>query len=227
MTPRFDAVAFDLFGTLIPEWERGVWDGLLSEMADALGMKAEPFAEQWGRTSDARLTGTYRSIRENLAELAPAATDAQLDDAVARRQSVMERLVRPFDDVAPTLRHLRDRGLRTALVSMCSPEVPELWRSLPEARLIDAEVFSSEDGVRKPDPAIYALAAERLAVPAERILYVGDGSFGELTGAAAAGMTAILIRHAHEAELVIERAEEDMEWPEEPIDSLAGVLDRL
>ena len=224
---RFDAVAFDLFGTLIPEWERAVWDRLLHDMADALGLPREDFAEAWGATSDARLTGGFSTIRENLRVIAPEVSDGRLDEAVARRQRVMEELVRPLPDVEPTLRHVKERGLRTAVVSMCSPEVPELWRSLPESRLIDAEVFSSEDGVRKPDPAIYALAAERLGVPAERILYVGDGSFGELTGAAAAGMTAVLIRHAHEAEQVIERAEEDLDWPDDPIDTLGGILAHL
>jgi putative hydrolase of the HAD superfamily len=224
---RFDAVAFDLFGTLIPEWEAETWGRLLDEMADALGMERAPFHAAWGETSEPRLTGGYATLRDNLEAIAPGATPAQVDVALARRQAVMEALVRPLDDVEPTLRHLRDRGLRIALVSMCSPEVPELWRALPVSELFDVEVFSSEDGVRKPHPEIYALAAERLGVPPQRVLYVGDGSFGELTGAAAAGMTAVLIRHAADTERVIARAEEDLAWTEPAIDSVSGVLDRL
>jgi putative hydrolase of the HAD superfamily len=224
---QFDAVAFDLFGTLIDEWTVEQWRECLDDMADALGMPADAFGDAWRATAEPRLTGGYGSIRENLQVIHPEASAGALDDAVARRQAVMEAMVRPRPDVEPTLRHLRERGLGTALVSMCSPEVPGLWRALPVAGLMDVEVFSSEDGVRKPDPAIYALAAERLRVPAERVLYVGDGSFGELTGAAAAGMTAVLIRAAHEAELVIERAEEDVDWDEPSVDSLHGVLDLL
>jgi putative hydrolase of the HAD superfamily len=35
-------------------------------------------------------------------------------------------------------------------------------------------VISSQVGLRKPDPAIYRLAAEKLAVPPERIVFVDD-----------------------------------------------------
>jgi putative hydrolase of the HAD superfamily len=38
----------------------------------------------------------------------------------------------------------------------------------------DAVVISSQVGLRKPDPAIYRLAAEKLAVPPERIVFVDD-----------------------------------------------------
>jgi len=224
---RFDAVAFDLFGTLIDEWTVEVWQRCLADMAEAVGMPTQAFGDVWRETAEPRLTGGYASIRENLEVIAPEAAPDALDEAVARRQRVMEAMVFPRPDVEPTLRHLRERGLRTALVSMCSPEVPELWRALPVAQLIDVEVFSSEDGVRKPEPAIYALAAERLGVPAERVLYVGDGSFGELTGASAAGMTAVLIRAAHEAELVIARAEEDVDWTGPTVATIEEVLAHL
>ena len=35
-------------------------------------------------------------------------------------------------------------------------------------------VISGEEGIRKPEPAIYALAAERLGLPAEAIVFVDD-----------------------------------------------------
>ncbi len=224
---RFDAVAFDLFGTLIDEWTVEQWRECLDGMAGALGMPEEDFGDAWRATAEPRLTGGYGSIRENLQVIHPDTAAAALDEAVARRQAVMAAMVRPRPDVEATLWQLRERGLRTALVSMCSPEVPGLWRALPAAGLIDVEVFSSEDGLRKPDPAIYALAAQRLGVPAERVLYVGDGSFGELTGAVAAGMTAVRIRAAHEAELVIQRAEEDVDWSGPSVATIEEVLTHL
>jgi beta-phosphoglucomutase-like phosphatase (HAD superfamily) len=61
-------------------------------------------------------------------------------------------------------------------------------------KLIDAAIFSSETGLRKPDPAIYLAATEALGVEPGRCLYCGDGAYGELTGATAVGMTAVLIR---------------------------------
>jgi FMN phosphatase YigB (HAD superfamily) len=35
-------------------------------------------------------------------------------------------------------------------------------------------VISSQVGLRKPEPAIYRLAAEELAIPPERIVFVDD-----------------------------------------------------
>ena len=55
-------------------------------------------------------------------------------------------------------------------------------------------MLSFDAGLAKPDPRIYELAVRGLGVRAERCLYVGDGSDGELSGAAKAGMTAGLIR---------------------------------
>jgi epoxide hydrolase-like predicted phosphatase len=40
--------------------------------------------------------------------------------------------------------------------------------------LFDATVISGEIGMRKPDPEIYALAAERLGLPPDQIVFVDD-----------------------------------------------------
>jgi epoxide hydrolase-like predicted phosphatase len=40
--------------------------------------------------------------------------------------------------------------------------------------MFDVTVISGELGMRKPDPAIYALAAERLGLPAQEIVFVDD-----------------------------------------------------
>ncbi|HVL95550.1 MAG TPA: HAD family phosphatase [Solirubrobacteraceae bacterium] len=40
--------------------------------------------------------------------------------------------------------------------------------------LFDATVISGEVGIRKPDPAIYALAAERLGLPPAEVVFVDD-----------------------------------------------------
>ena len=40
--------------------------------------------------------------------------------------------------------------------------------------LFDATVISGEEGMRKPEPAIYELAAERLGLPAHEIVFVDD-----------------------------------------------------
>jgi epoxide hydrolase-like predicted phosphatase len=59
--------------------------------------------------------------------------------------------------------------------------------------LFDAWVISSEVGLRKPDPEIYELAAERIGVPAAACVYIDDLP-GNLKPARALGMATVLHR---------------------------------
>ena len=67
----------------------------------------------------------------------------------------------------------------------------------------DAVVESSREGLRKPDPRIYALACERLGVAADRCVYLDDLGIN-CKPAAAMGMTAIKV--ADEAQALTDLA---------------------
>jgi putative hydrolase of the HAD superfamily len=121
-----------------------------------------------------------------------------------------------------TLRWLRDERHPTALISMCAPDAPPLWRTSPFAGLVDVEVFSSEVGLRKPDAEIYLHACERLGVEPSTCLYVGDGSYRELSGAAAVGMHPVLILDPAIDPDTISRPDVE-EWAGPRIGSLAEV----
>jgi epoxide hydrolase-like predicted phosphatase len=82
----------------------------------------------------------------------------------------------------------RRGGVRTGLLS-------NSWGSggYPRDRfveLFDVLVISGEVGLRKPDPAIYALAAQRLGVPAGECVFVDDLDVN-VRAAEAAGMHGI------------------------------------
>jgi len=49
----------------------------------------------------------------------------------------------------------------------------------------DAVVTSAEAGIRKPDPRIFALALDRLRIPPERALHIGDDEIDEQAARAA------------------------------------------
>lgn len=86
------------------------------------------------------------------------------------------------------LRAARRKGVRTGLLSN-SWGVDRYDRShFPE--LFDAVVISGEEGIRKPDVAIYELAVRRMALPAGEIVFVDDLA-GNLGPAAGLGMTTI------------------------------------
>jgi putative hydrolase of the HAD superfamily len=104
---------------------------------------------------------------------------------------------------------------------MCAPDTPALWHASPLGGSIDVLVFSSEVGLRKPGAAIYLAATERLGVEPGACLYVGDGSYRELSGAAAVGMTPVRIVDPAEGEAVL-RPDRD-HWQGTAIRSLAEV----
>lgn len=65
---------------------------------------------------------------------------------------------------------------------------PRLARS-PLAAVVDVVVISEEVGVAKPDPAIFALALERMGGPAKRdVLVIGDSLSSDIAGGIAAGL---------------------------------------
>lgn len=67
------------------------------------------------------------------------------------------------------------RHMPTALLSNTVPEWREgLRRRVDMDALFDVVVESSEVGMRKPEPRIYALLEERLGLPGEALLFVDD-----------------------------------------------------
>jgi putative hydrolase of the HAD superfamily len=56
---------------------------------------------------------------------------------------------------------------------------------------VDAVLISEAEGVRKPDPAIFHRAAERLGVRPNECCFVGDHPIVDISGAEAAGLRAV------------------------------------
>jgi putative hydrolase of the HAD superfamily len=95
------------------------------------------------------------------------------------------------------VRALRRPGLRIGLLSN---SVGNAYDPALLEELFDAWVISSEVGLRKPDPAIYELAAERLGLPPAACVFVDDLP-GNLKPARALGMATVLHRGDAEATL--------------------------
>jgi putative hydrolase of the HAD superfamily len=90
-------------------------------------------------------------------------------------EGIVERLfgqIGPDEAMIGAVRAARAAGLRTGLLSN-SWRVEDYDRALLE-ELFDAWVISGEVGLRKPDPAIYALTLERLDLPAEACVFIDD-----------------------------------------------------
>jgi putative hydrolase of the HAD superfamily len=211
------AVVFDLWDTLVDydvEGARSYQD----RVARRLGRDPEEFAPIWREGRPARDNG---SLREYLAAL--GATGAVVDELVTLRRESTRAMLRPRPGAVETLHELRDRGLRTGLISVCSEDVPDVWPETPFAALFDATVFSCSVGLRKPDPRIYQLATEQLGIEPSQAVFVGDGANDELAGAERVGMRAVLIHRPDEEPLW----EEACAWSGARITSVPGLLSLL
>jgi putative hydrolase of the HAD superfamily len=229
----FDAVVFDLFGTLVPEFSRTDFFRAVRAAADRLGCDREAFELEWSRTAVLRQTGAYpggieENVRAIVASLGGAepAPDA-VREALAPRDVLYDRWFHPRDGALETLREVKSRGYPVALVSMCAPDTPARWRASHMAPFADVTIFSSETGLRKPNAEIYLAACDALSVEPDRCLYCGDGAYGELSGAVGVGMTAYLIRppDLDVAHALTPEPEED--WSGPSIADLRELLDLL
>jgi putative hydrolase of the HAD superfamily len=110
---------------------------------------------------------------------------------------------RAFDDAAPAMRGLRDRGLRLAVVSNWDCSLREVLDAAGLLELVDAVVASAEAGAAKPDPAPFRAALGALGLEPGEVVHVGDSEDNDVAGAEAAGIRAILLDRGGSADRAI------------------------
>lgn len=109
-------------------------------------------------------------------------------------ETMMETIrFRAFDDAAPALGALRDRGLKLVCVSNWDISLGEVLGRVGLGSLFDGVVTSAATGVRKPDPAIFAAALELADCTADEAVHVGDTLEEDVAGAGAAGIRGLLL----------------------------------
>ena len=95
---------------------------------------------------------------------------------------------------ARVLDAVRDAGLRTAAISNTEDgRLEELMRLVGLADRFDFLLDSFVVGLRKPDPAIFHLALERLGLEPAEAVYVGDSYGHDALPALAVGLGAVLV----------------------------------
>jgi len=191
----FKALIFDLFHTLT---------GLESERADlpwtsdVLGIDRHRWNEALTTRSRWRLTGEEQDPFTIVATLARAIDPDIPEDRIREASSL--RLLRfrqsmlgiPAGNVE-TLRALRARGFRLALLSNADVTEIAAWQESPLAGLFEVEIFSCTAGCVKPERAIYEKCLAALGLSGPDCLFVGDGGSNELVGAREAGMSTVFV----------------------------------
>ncbi len=206
------AVLFDLGNTLVryyghPQWpeviaaamaevraalesqgrlgisDAAIWDAVRAEDHEAANHRVRP------------LEGRLRRIFQ----LRDRPADEELDLALCRAfLKPIFALAHRYADTLPVLKALRAQGLALVIVSNTpwgSPAEP--WRE-ELARLglqdaVDMTVFCRDVGWRKPARPIFRRALERLGLPPEACLFVGDHPVWDVEGPRRVGIKALRI----------------------------------
>jgi putative hydrolase of the HAD superfamily len=194
--PRLQAVCLDIDDTLIdfttaarkalcgmigrddmwPAWQRMTEEHVARVVAGEL----DPGSMRLARTK-AFLTDLGAVVDDELAHRLEDRRRAEVDEAWAL-----------FDDVVPCLDWLQAAGLKVAAVTNASgPHQRDKLNALGIARFFDTVVIAGELGAAKPDPQIFRAACDRLDVPAQEALHVGDRLDVDAVGARDAGLLGV------------------------------------
>lgn len=174
-----EACVFDAYGTLFDV------ASVTHVAADALGARAPALADLW-RGKQLQYTwlrglgGRHADFRQVTGEALDFALQSLAIDVPGLRERLMQAYlsVAAYPEVAATLRTLKARGLRLAILSNGTPAM--LQAAAEHAGIADAfdAILSVEQvGVFKPHPAVYALAASHFALPAEKICFLSSNGW--------------------------------------------------
>ena len=189
---KIQAVIFDMYETLVTQFESPLYYG--TQIAQDLGLAPEEFLPGWRAMEEQRATGklAFEAVMETLMREQGVYTPERHRQVVAKRIAIQaDCFAHLHPGILPMLSALKEKGIKIGLITNCFSEEARLIRESELFPFFDAPCLSWEVGVRKPDPAIYHVCMEKLGIPAENCLYVGDGGSQELETACSLGMQAV------------------------------------
>lgn len=176
------------------------WDGVVVDSSRHHERSWEILAEQRGLPlpSDHFKRGFGKKNNFIIPDLGWATEPAEVDALADAKENLYRSLVRehgiePLPGVHGLLAALRDEGIPAAIGSSTERANLDLLLDLMGLREFFAAIVSGEEVAHgKPDPAIFLLAAQRLAVPAPDCLVIEDALVG-IEAAHAAGMPVLAV----------------------------------
>jgi putative hydrolase of the HAD superfamily len=202
------AIFFDLNGTLVDHGGAGeailvtcravaaARPGLDPDRLAAAN--ADVWRDYWPQVEDRWNVGVLDGAAISLEAWTRALRACGCDDAALARLATdalrrhARDTVRLFDDARELLGWLAGAGLPLAVITNAAADsARDALRALGIEGRFDAVVVSGEVGVAKPDPALFAVATERLGVRPDDVWHVGDSLAADVAGAKAAGLGAV------------------------------------
>lgn len=216
------AVIFDMYETLITLYESPLYFG--TQIALDAGIREDAFQKLWTAAEEDRTIGkiTLEEILEKILKENDCYSESKIKYIVGKRiQCKEEAFEHLHAEILPMLRLLKEKGILIGLISNCFSEEAVVIKKSILYSFFDAVCLSFDEGVQKPDQAIFDRCLEKLNVQADECLYVGDGGSLELEAAKMAGMKAVqAVWYLKEGTNQPSKRKEEFENVETPLDIL-------
>ena len=178
-----------MYETLITLFNSRVYKG--KQIAEEMNIPEAEFRKIWDPSDEGRTLGEV-SFEDIIAEILRknGIFEQGLYDCIIRNryECSAEVFNHKHPDIVPMLKALREKGIKTGLITNCYLEEKYAITRSDLYSLFDAICMSCDVKMKKPDIRIFELCAERLGVKTDECLYVGDGGSHELEAALSAGM---------------------------------------
>jgi putative hydrolase of the HAD superfamily len=145
-----------------------------------------------GSEQEVDIAQLYRDALENIGIQCPPET---LKWVMDQEQAAWFNGVLPSPHARPVLETLRSAGVTLAIVSNAAYSPQSMRDQLHYLELFeffDATIYSSEVGVRKPNPAIYEEALRLTGATPARTLFIGDRVREDVRGPRSCGIAAVM-----------------------------------
>ncbi|WP_206107724.1 HAD family hydrolase [Paludisphaera rhizosphaerae] len=184
------------------------FEGVLFDVDGTLIDSNDAHAEAWLRAFDAHgYKVTFPEIRERIGKggdkMVMELVGLKEDDPTAmainedRADFFLEQLVptlHGFPAARDLIQRMKEDGLRIGVASSAkTDELKALLKIARIADLIEAQTSSDDAENSKPDPDIVVAAVEKLGLPADRVVMLGDTPY-DVQAAARAGVAVIAVR---------------------------------
>ena len=189
MIPNIKACVFDAYGTLFDV------HSAVGKYYDRLGDVADQVSAIW-RTKQLEYTWLRSLMRQHADfwQVTRDGLDYALDVYNIRDTKLRNDLIEAYlhlkcyPEVPDTLARLKDSGRQIAILSNGSPAMLEaVVKSNGLENLVQTILSVETVGVFKPDPRVYKLAVDSLAVAAEEVVFMSANAW-DAVGATAFGL---------------------------------------
>ena len=196
---RFQWLSFDCYGTLV-DWETGISDAVAGALEAheirmsrseilALFAEVEPQIQQGGAYLE------YRRVLRRVVAMMGIKLDAQFSEPEMNCLVTSIGSWPVFDDTIAALRAMK-RRYNLAIISNVDDD---LFAPTADALGVemDAVVTAQQCGSYKPDHRNFQIALDRMGVPKDRWLHIGESLYHDIAPANELGIASVWVNRGH------------------------------